>query len=521
MKRKICILLSIVLLLTVGLTGCKNRVDETAATTEATTEQEVQTEQETSTEQETLTEEDLKTAQGTTYTWEEITVTIPDAWEGKYVVKEYEGGFGFLQKASNDIEEGMGYLYGFFREDRMVCAHPGATHIAYTADTMYYMAEPTDVTCVVEDQSIVDEYSKLCEAKEQLAASLQIDKEGVRYDAREFIYPMSETLLLDETDLFTYNSNDLRIGRNEIYARHGKTFKDITLQDYFNACSWYEPVGPDIGDKDLSETEKKNVELIKEQEEVLAKKKPYPQKVSYGETLHIPFINEATESEVCCKIAKTTPDSDEYEAIITVDGKDFSLADFDVFLEIPETEHYYITDISPYFDGLEIAILDYGYSDYSMTYFFTYSDTLHCIGSVTGIPFIDISGYDGFANEGGVIGTERTNLIMTAGAYHNWWYNYNDGKLEDQSIDMFCDMIPGEAHELLIDLPVYYTRDETSDTFVMPAQKEVFFTGTDDKEWMRIKDGSGKEGYIHINEMNITNVNMDANDVFTGLYFAG
>ena len=63
-------------------------------------------------------------------------------------------------------------------------------------------------------------------------------------------------------ELFT---EDLRILRNEIFARHGRIFKDAELQKYFEAQSWYAP-NPEFTDDSLSETEYKNLSFIKEAE---------------------------------------------------------------------------------------------------------------------------------------------------------------------------------------------------------------------------------------------------------------
>ena len=58
----------------------------------------------------------------------------------------------------------------------------------------------------------------------------------------------------------------MRVLRNEIYARRGRVFKDKELQKYFEAQRWYRP-NPDFKDEMLSETESKNLAIIKEVEE--------------------------------------------------------------------------------------------------------------------------------------------------------------------------------------------------------------------------------------------------------------
>ena len=52
-----------------------------------------------------------------------------------------------------------------------------------------------------------------------------------------------------------------KVIRNEIFARHGRPFKDKTLQGIYENYSWYKP-NPNYSDNMLNEYEKKNVEFI-------------------------------------------------------------------------------------------------------------------------------------------------------------------------------------------------------------------------------------------------------------------
>ena len=49
--------------------------------------------------------------------------------------------------------------------------------------------------------------------------------------------------------------------RQEIYARHGKVFKEPWLQKYFSSFDWYKP-NPEYTDASLSEVEKQNIATI-------------------------------------------------------------------------------------------------------------------------------------------------------------------------------------------------------------------------------------------------------------------
>jgi hypothetical protein len=79
---------------------------------------------------------------------------------------------------------------------------------------------------------------------------------------------ISLEVMTDDTISGLY-AEDLRILRNEIYARHGRMFsspKSKDLQKYFEAQQWYKP-DPNFKDDQLSETEFKNISLIKAAEE--------------------------------------------------------------------------------------------------------------------------------------------------------------------------------------------------------------------------------------------------------------
>ena len=59
-------------------------------------------------------------------------------------------------------------------------------------------------------------------------------------DEEEYILQYSDSCYLSEEDIEGLSAKELRLARNEIYARHGRKFKDKTLQKYFDEKSWYE-----------------------------------------------------------------------------------------------------------------------------------------------------------------------------------------------------------------------------------------------------------------------------------------
>ena len=80
----------------------------------------------------------------------------------------------------------------------------------------------------------------------------------------------STNLVTDET-LGALFAEDLRVLRNEIYARHGRMFKDAKLQKYFETQSWYK-ANPDFKDDQLNEIETQNLAKIKDAEETATSK---------------------------------------------------------------------------------------------------------------------------------------------------------------------------------------------------------------------------------------------------------
>ncbi len=54
-----------------------------------------------------------------------------------------------------------------------------------------------------------------------------------------YILPYSNSKYYTASELSGLSKSQLRLARNEIYARHGRKFTDSDLQAYFNSCSWY------------------------------------------------------------------------------------------------------------------------------------------------------------------------------------------------------------------------------------------------------------------------------------------
>lgn len=58
-------------------------------------------------------------------------------------------------------------------------------------------------------------------------------------DKLDYIFPYSNTRYLEESDLEGIPKEEIRIGKNEIYARYGRKFNTKSLQKYFDSKDWY------------------------------------------------------------------------------------------------------------------------------------------------------------------------------------------------------------------------------------------------------------------------------------------
>jgi hypothetical protein len=70
-----------------------------------------------------------------------------------------------------------------------------------------------------------------------------------------------ENKLVTEAMLRGLSLHELRLLRNEIYARHGRIFKTLWIQQYFGGQMWYDPK-EDFKDEDITGTDKTNIETI-------------------------------------------------------------------------------------------------------------------------------------------------------------------------------------------------------------------------------------------------------------------
>lgn len=87
-------------------------------------------------------------------------------------------------------------------------------------------------------------------------------KKLFKYDPSVGDFPEASQRLLTEKDMQNRYAQELRVMRNEIYARRGYAFKLKDMRNFFEDKDWYLPIYSDVR-ADLSDIEKQNEALIK------------------------------------------------------------------------------------------------------------------------------------------------------------------------------------------------------------------------------------------------------------------
>ena len=109
--------------------------------------------------------------------------------------------------------------------------------LRYTPDTA------VSNTAANYDQATTENYLKWeCRVlTEEAQLRLELSRLSAASESdSEYLLADSDSRYLTEDDLAGFTAEQCRLARNEIYARHGRRFKDPALQRYFDSLSWYD-----------------------------------------------------------------------------------------------------------------------------------------------------------------------------------------------------------------------------------------------------------------------------------------
>jgi CRISPR/Cas system CMR-associated protein Cmr5 small subunit len=122
------------------------------------------------------------------------------------------------------------------------------------------LVEKTGYNCwVIEYLDVMREQDRVMNNQPNMTARIDNVTNG-------YILPDSNTATLTQNDISYLSQYELYMAYFEIYARHGRTFSDSVVNEYFNSLSWYNgtiaPVSFD--ESELNEYERSNAILIYE-----------------------------------------------------------------------------------------------------------------------------------------------------------------------------------------------------------------------------------------------------------------
>ena len=100
------------------------------------------------------------------------------------------------------------------------------------------------------DENVSDEQNELDDLEEN-ETILNENRVVTGEEDRNYIISDSNTRYLERIDFENLSKEELRLARNEIYARKGRLFADEKLQAYFDAKDWYDgTVSPEDFDEE-------------------------------------------------------------------------------------------------------------------------------------------------------------------------------------------------------------------------------------------------------------------------------
>jgi hypothetical protein len=207
----------------------------------------------------------------------------------------------------------------------------------------------------------------------------------------------------------------------------------------------------------------------------------------------------------------------------TINGKEYKdllLDEFPLALDFPWDDGFYLVDLDKDDGMLEIAILDEGPSSDSSTYYFRYVEgELTYLGDIPDFPGSKTCIFNG---DGTVTAQLRLNVLQTWWAPATWRLNELD-RLQQESQTAYVPYEEWNKSALLEDLPLFLTKDQSSDTTIALKDSTITFVETDNIHWVKLKADGGVTGWFYLKDYSTVMVNGEPREtieIFKDLLFA-
>lgn len=343
------------------------------------------------------------------------------------------------------------------------------------------------------------------------------------YAAEGDILPDSDSRAYTYEELSGLSAQELRLAKNEIYARHGWIFKSENLQNYFSSKSWYQgTVKPeDFSDSVFNAYEKNNVDLLSAME-----KGEIPG--STGAGTDSGSVSKMLKGEIVslgsgCSLDLDQDGTDE-NIQITVQASGGGAQDSYVLQagnataagngENTESNLYGVS-----LDGKTILLIVYelGPSDDPKSTFYKYNGkSLTDIGEICSWP-------ENMKVENGEIHTKvRCNIMGTEAIKASWQTDQNGNltMIPEKYYEYSRDFTyPGSPDDYVVtlnqELMLYGDMDVDSEEIWLEPQM-VAFPYTDGKDWVYVQGEDGNGGWLDVGHWESS----EKSEVFSGLFWA-
>lgn len=341
----------------------------------------------------------------------------------------------------------------------------------------------------------------------------------------QYYYPELSERVFSEDEFNDFNRTDLSIARNELFARHGRSFADPFFKQVFAVKSWYEPTlsAAEFDSRRteiLTDIEEKNVQTIIACESARGFRKKDPEALEVRMLVSGSWIDldgDGEKEQICCSGTDYEENGDEYGVagvVLTVRSENGESR-----ITLGEDDGYEFHDkcFITSMDGVHycLILMDYGPSADYMSFLYSYEE-----GKLkeTGRMACHARGLKVYEDK----------ILAPTETYHlqcqpvDFVYVLQKGKFVYQPSEYY--EYRGNTVTATRDFPLFATKEETQPSLMIGEGEKVKILGGDLENWVLVeKTDTAERGWLKVSrqtEIWISDEEVCGSyEAFEGLYF--
>lgn len=342
----------------------------------------------------------------------------------------------------------------------------------------------------------------------------------------QYYYPELSERVFTEEEFNDFNKTDLSIARNELFAKHGRSFADPFFKQVFAVKSWYEPTisAAEFDGRRteiLTDIEEKNVQTIIACESARGFRKKDPEALDVRMLVSGSWIDldgDGKKEQICCS-ADHEEDGDGYGVagvVLTVCSENGESR-----IALGEDDGYEFHDkcFITSMDGVHhyLILMDYGPSADYMSFLYSYEEgTLKEAGRM--------------ACHARALKVYEDRILAPTETYHlqcqpvDFVYVLQRDKFVYQPSEYY--EYRGNTVTATREVPLFATKEEVKPSLRIGEGEEVKILGGDLENWVLVeKTDTAERGWLKVGmqtEIWISDEEVCGSDeAFEGLYFYG